>query len=61
MLNRYVRAGGYPILEMLKQKLRVEAGSLAGVFGEQSKLEGIVGDEVEEVVAGLVGRVKIQS
>lgn len=61
MLNRYVRAGGCPILEMLKQKLRVKAGSLAGVFGEQSKLEGIVGDEVEELIAGKGGRVKIQS
>lgn len=59
MLNRYVRAGECPVLEMLKQKLRVEAGSLPGVFGEQSKLEGVVGDKVEEVISGKGGRVKI--
>lgn len=59
-MNRYVAAGGCPVLEMLKQKLREDAGGLAGVFEEQSKLKGLVGDEVKEVTAGKGGSVNIQ-
>lgn len=41
--------------EEVELKLRVEAGSLAGVFEEQSKLGRVVGEEVEEVTEGRVG------
>lgn len=45
---------------MVKQKLTGEAGSLAGVFEEQSKPVGAVGDKVKEVIAGGGGRVQTQ-
>lgn len=45
---------------MMKQKLTGEAGSLSGVFAEQTKPGETVGDEVEEVTAGEGERVRTQ-
>lgn len=45
---------------MMKQKLRGEAGSLGGVFEEQSKPGEAVGNKVKEGTAGVGERVHTQ-